>query len=391
MKSAALCLCFFSLCLFAGDETAKLQEYSRQLREYRDQTDSISNLIEDHQSRIDSLSETEGNMLTVLSEIENMMDSSTRRLENVSAQYDTLSAEVEMLNDSLLHLQRKRNERMEQMKERLREMNRTGRPQTLELLLQSRSPREMFQKIHYAKILSERDRVLLNQLENTQSRLEVQRAEMELREEKLLLMKEQLQQEQEHYARQKTERTEIISTIRESKESWMSAVEELEQAQEDLLSLIEQMATKRDALAQQLKALETFSDLKGMLSWPVSGELTQTFGRVVHPEYQTITRSNGIDISAPRGESVVSVAPGVVSYTGRLRGYGNIVMIAHQGDYNTVYAHLADIHVSEGDEVGSESIIATVGESGSLDGPKLHFEIREDARAVDPQEWLKSE
>ncbi|MGM0443998.1 MAG: murein hydrolase activator EnvC family protein, partial [Fibrobacterota bacterium] len=186
------------------------------------------------------------------------------------------------------------------------------------------------------------------------------------------------------------ERKEMISQIRSRRENWESAVQELTAAQEEFNALIDRMDRKKSEIARRLEKLESFAGLQGTLAWPVEGEIRQPFGKIVHPEYKTVTRNNGIDISAPRGRPVRAVAEGVIRYVGKLRGYGNIVMVSHGGDYSTVYAHLDRVHVQSGDNIASRAPVGTVGSSGSLDGTKLHFEIRRHADALDPQEWLSA-
>ena len=99
-------------------------------------------------------------------------------------------------------------------------------------------------------------------------------------------------------------------------------------------------------------------------------------------------RSNGIDIGVPEGTSIVAVYAGQVLYTGWFRGYGNLIIVDHGGEYYTLYAHAAEIRVKEGDEVKQGQPIATVGDTGSLQGPLLYFEVRHAGRPQDPAQWL---
>src|SRR6185503_11057508 len=71
------------------------------------------------------------------------------------------------------------------------------------------------------------------------------------------------------------------------------------------------------------------------------------------------------------------------------RGYGNLIIVDHGGEYYTVYAHAADIRVTEGDEVKQGQIIGTVGDTGSLQGPRLYFEVRHEGKPQDPAQWLR--
>ena len=83
-----------------------------------------------------------------------------------------------------------------------------------------------------------------------------------------------------------------------------------------------------------------------------------------------------------------AVAAGRVRYAGRFRGYGNVVILDHGADYFSVSAHLDRIDVALGEPVEAGGALGTVGETGSLEGPQLYFELRRGGEALDPSEWL---
>jgi murein DD-endopeptidase MepM/ murein hydrolase activator NlpD len=114
-----------------------------------------------------------------------------------------------------------------------------------------------------------------------------------------------------------------------------------------------------------------------------------SFGRETHPRFGTETVRTGIDIEAPEGTPIRAVAPGSVAYRGWLKGYGNLLVLDHGDGYYTLYAHASQILVDEGDQVKGGELIGRVGETGSVEGPRLHFEVRSQSRAEDPQLWLR--
>jgi len=118
--------------------------------------------------------------------------------------------------------------------------------------------------------------------------------------------------------------------------------------------------------------------------WPVEGRLTELFDERENRRHQ------GIDISAPAGTPVRASSSGSVIYSGNtIRGYGNLVILRHSGEWVTVYAHNQVNLVEEGMEVERGQIIGRVGETGRASGPHLHFEIRKGNEAVDPLPLLK--
>ncbi len=124
---------------------------------------------------------------------------------------------------------------------------------------------------------------------------------------------------------------------------------------------------------------------RGLFQWPVRGELITTFGQ------KGAVRSDGIDIGATRGDSVRAAADGEVVYAGSaVQGFGNLVLIKHPGGWVTAYAHLASIEVKMRQTVTQGQEVGLVGDTGGVDRPQLHFEIRyaptpkDKARPIDP-------
>lgn len=98
---------------------------------------------------------------------------------------------------------------------------------------------------------------------------------------------------------------------------------------------------------------------------------------------------DGIDIPARKGSHILAADAGKVSFAGKMRGYGNVVVIKHSGGYHTVYAHNKLHYVKKGQRVGQGEVIAQVGNTGRSSGPHLHFEIRKNNRVRDPANYLQ--
>ena len=117
--------------------------------------------------------------------------------------------------------------------------------------------------------------------------------------------------------------------------------------------------------------------------------LWPTQGRVIEGYSYSDGGNKGVDIAGSRGQAIYASGPGSVVYAGsQLRGYGNLVMIKHNEDYITAYAHNDTILVSTGQKVKAGQKIATMGDSGAA-SVRLHFQLRYRATAIDPQRYLK--
>ena len=95
-----------------------------------------------------------------------------------------------------------------------------------------------------------------------------------------------------------------------------------------------------------------------------------------------------MDIAAKAGTPIVAARSGRVIFSGRLGGYGNVVILRHSGDYETVYAHNRKNRVKKGQKVREGEKIAEVGSTGKSTGPHLHFEVRHENQAKNPKLYL---
>jgi len=130
-------------------------------------------------------------------------------------------------------------------------------------------------------------------------------------------------------------------------------------------------------------ALVDFAPLKGKLPCPIEGKIMVSFGYSVDPITNLKSFSPGISVKGKVGRSVVSVADGQVAYVGDLRGYGNFIIINHDGSHYTTYAGLGETFVSEGTLVKSGTRLAISGENGIV-----RFELRRGREPLDPLEWF---
>lgn len=120
--------------------------------------------------------------------------------------------------------------------------------------------------------------------------------------------------------------------------------------------------------------------------WPVEGRVVSSFGSKTGGQH-----NDGLNIAAPRGTPVRAADNGVVAYAGKeIRGFGNLLLIKHDGGLITAYAHADALLVSRGDVVTRGQVIAKVGKTGGVENPQLHFEVRRGTKAVDPKQFLPS-
>lgn len=121
--------------------------------------------------------------------------------------------------------------------------------------------------------------------------------------------------------------------------------------------------------------------------WPVDGPLSSPYGlRMMGSVLPDLHR--GVDIAVPVGTPVRPMLDGRVRFAGTMSGYGQVVWIDHSDDLLSVYAHLSEVAVTEGQEVSKATVIGRTGQSGTATGPHLHLEVWRWGREVDPVQLL---
>ncbi len=289
-----------------------------------------------------------------------------------------------------------------------------GRLHDLELILTASSVNEMLVRYEYLKRFSDRTKTDMDLITSERDRLNVLRGQLN----------RQLTRQQNFLDEKSTEETELSSRIikqknligelRRNKKAYAEQLKRSQSAATDLENLIrsliaEEAAKKREAGRNVIKAkiaagqkekvpttlpgpniqptAENVSDMKGHLPWPVNGgKVVAKFGEQENPVLKTVTLNYGIDIIVPENSQVKSVADGEVSRIFWLPSYGNLIIINNYNGLRTVYSHLADIFVKEGDKVKREEPVGAVGES--LGGSILHFEVWLEKDKQDPETWL---
>jgi len=137
-------------------------------------------------------------------------------------------------------------------------------------------------------------------------------------------------------------------------------------------------APKKKEYAVKSQKQEKIKFDRARFSWPINGRLVSPFG------IRNGRRHDGIDIAAKSGTPINAAAKGNVVFSGKLRGYGNIVILRHKDNFFTVYAHNKKNKVKKGRKVAKGDIVGYVGATGRASGPHVHFEVRQGDRARNP-------
>ncbi len=255
---------------------------------------------------------------------------------------------------------------------------------------------DLLVKYHYFRKVMTAERSVFDDLATLSAELQ---AKEETLEKEIVLTEQYLlsaSREEENLNSKRAAKSQLVTELKRNKSSLSQALKEKKESYAKLKNLLASLEKERpnrqlkvETQIKWEKLTGNFSKNKGKLNWPVQGKVLHEFGRYKNPELKTVLNNTGIDIKAARGTEVRCVFSGVVSLITYMSGFGNMVIVDHNDGYYTVYAHLDQIFLKENDFIEGGDRIGTVGESGSLEGPKLHFEIYGNNRTLNPMDWLR--
>ncbi len=261
---------------------------------------------------------------------------------------------------------------------------------------------QMLVRYQYFKYISNKNKNLLDKLNFNKEQLSKLKDTLEVqRKEKELLANQKLKEKNELEKIEK-EKRDLINILKQDKKIIAKEIAAKRQAEIVIKNLIAKLI-ERDrknkikkfehnqfkSLSQSFdyNSLQSFADLQGKLSWPIKeGKIIRPFGENKNEKLNTITLNYGIDILSKINSNVLAVAEGIVSAIDWIPGYGSIVILTHRDDFRTVYGHVSNISVKEGEKLKAGSVIGQVNES--LEGNVLHFEIWNERNYQNPEEWL---
>jgi murein DD-endopeptidase MepM/ murein hydrolase activator NlpD len=126
-----------------------------------------------------------------------------------------------------------------------------------------------------------------------------------------------------------------------------------------------------------------------LLDWPLRGPIAIPYGFREHAVFKAKFFNAGLDIRAASGAVVRTAGPGEVLFSGKLQGFGHVVVVDHGQNISTVYTHLSSARVREQDAVQPGAPLGVVGSTGAAGGYGFHFEVRVEGAAKNPLNYLK--
>ncbi|MCB9217965.1 MAG: peptidoglycan DD-metalloendopeptidase family protein [Ignavibacteriales bacterium] len=366
---------------------------------------NIRNEITNLESDLSKLSTQEKNHLSVLKKIDQQSLLLGRSIKNLEKEEKTKEGQIVKLENRITVLQKKIKKLQSEFGDYLIWLYKQGDNSTLKYIFNSESFNQALIRYKHLEYVHKESEETVNELNTAKAEMDESIVKLEKEIEEKSKIKEQKINENKKLLERKSERNSILTSLKKDKDNVVKEIDEKRKMEISIKQLIADLIEKerereRRYRTEKLKgnivsyedyfnynSFQNFAELKGSLNWPIKqGKIGRDFGENKNDKTKTVTLNYGIDLIARGEKEVFAVAEGIVSAIEWIPGYGSVVIITHRDNFRTVYGHLTDINVLEGNKVIAGDLIGIVSES--LEGNILHFEIWNERNYQNPQDWL---
>lgn len=381
-----------------------------------DQLDDLKKDIRRERMRVDRAERLEKGILSAVRAYNASIAGIRREITKLNADLKKTDEDITASEAKREELKKLIDAQRVRLSARLRAMYKFGAPGLAELILSAGSYSDLDRRHKYFEELAKLDQSLLDSYRANTLQLESLEVQLKDKRVELHAVRKQKASQQVRLLEEREGKKELLRDIQEHKELHMKALAELEAASRRLNGLIarvdkpkprpppppepverdpgtpDEPVEKREPVENILQPPVSeergFELARGKMCMPARGSIIKTYGTKVNPRFKTRTFHKGINIGANSGSRIRAIYNGEVVYAGWLKGYGNLIILKHEGSYYTLYAHVQKIYKAKGAIVKTGQTIGTVGETGSLEGPSLYFEIRHHEKPLNPSKWL---
>lgn len=385
----------------SGLAAEKEREPSSRLRNKREELNQLKRELDRERKQARQIAQKEQSLFDELDRIDRGLQQKGRELKGLQAKLRTNTERLQTIQKEIRLTQANLDQIKGLFRRRVRAIYKQGGHGYVRALLSSEDLSDAGRRIRYLAAIANQDQRMVAAYTAALEALQTQQAELEHSRVELTLSQKAVTAKREEILEEQRARRVLLAKVQEKKKGHLAAIRQLELAARELQGLIGRLQREKRLQASRAPAPEplrapalsggkpaAFASLRGRLPWPTPGTLASTFGRQEHPRYRTVTFNRGIEINAPEGQQIVAVSNGTVLYADWFKGYGRLIVLDHGEGYYTVYAHAAEILAKIGDEVAKGQPIGLVGNTGSVNGSQLYFEVRHRGRPQDPIAWL---
>ncbi len=390
MKLLKIRISLILLILFLG--ISSQNSFQDKIIENENKLGEIKKQLKVVKSKKDSIDVQRSKTLLVLNRMDEEIYLTDLLIRELERKDSLLTERIEILNRDIDSLGTELEIRKIALEKRIVDIYKKGKIHTFEVVFNASTFSDLSNRLKYLSTLARQDKLLYDYVKKMQDALNKRIDEFNMNKEQLALVQKEAENEKLTLEIEKGNKESFLVQLSSEQQKQKKLEDELNKSKESLQYLVNKLRVANTNVEKNRNVKEGqhyFDKNKKKVIWPASGKIISKFGTVRHPKYNTKTLNNGIDIEVKKGDPVQAVYDGDVIYVDKFLGYGNVVMLDHGNGYFTLYAHLQDMNVILNQPVMTGETIGSCGDTGSLSGPILHFEIRKDGKPLNPLNYLK--
>ena len=387
----------FSLFILLSVISGQTEKIEKDIQFHNSELDHLRKEIADYERKIKNTSDREKSEIERLNEIDEEISLVRNLIFRLRREEKIKEKSITQAEVTIEKKESEHTSLINRYAKRVTHTYKKGRLSDLEKLLDAKSWRQAVYRAKYIKIISEHDRSLADEIRRNLIEIEAKQTVLERELTDIRKIDKEKLSRKKWLEQRRRVRNKELGNLKRDRQKMSVALNQQKKAAQQMESIISRLERERVAriaeLERRRKEMELlrsvpFKELKGKLPWPIEGKVISRFGTYQNPNLKTVTENTGIDIHGSEGTQVKSIYDGIVTTVTYIRGYGNTVILDHGDGFYSVYTHVMDVEVEENSYVNAGDIIAHVGDSGSLEGTKLHFEIWGNKDKLNPELWL---
>jgi len=347
----------------------------------RKQQNWLNTQLENLKNSIKQVDKEKKNVAEEIVELEQKLSEAQKELAATEAKLKDTQTKLVNTMEELKQAEERVQEQKDDLNIRMRTMYKTGPVDYIEVILTSSSFSDFLTRLDMVKRIIEADKTLLAEFKVKQEEVAKKKAELEEQQRLIAAQRDNISARRAQIVAYRGDRQRLMAKLEQQKKEYELQEDKLQRDSENL---------RRQILAWEMQNKKGFFGT-GEFCWPApnSRYISSDYGWRTHPIFKTRRFHDGIDIAAAMGTDVLAADNGEVIFAGSYGGYGNTIIVSHGGGISTQYSHLSKILVGVGKKVLKGDKIGLVGSTGWSTGPHLHFTVIKDGQVVSPWNWLK--
>ena len=378
------------LLVIAGGHTPEAQDQATQIEEIKKKAKDIDREIEKSKAKVQNFRHKEADIINRLNQVDLMLNQSRKRIYALGREMTRIEKKINETTRASEDLKQQIQASEHYVASRMVALYKLNWMGKFHLLASAESLHELLRRKAAIEHILAYDQKVIKALADNQLSLEKVQSQLERHRDEKRQRAAEHQKQIERMADERAKRTSLLARVRKEKSAQLLAIESLKEAARNLDRKMKNLNTQLTALApDEYSGGEPFRSYKGLLKMPVKGKIISLFGKFKNTQFNTLNFRSGVEIQTERGEPIQAVHGGKILFADWFKGYGNMIIIDHGNNYYTVYGHIEEAFKTAGDMVEAGEVMATAGDTGSINGPKLYFEIRHHDKPLDPLQWLE--